>query len=338
MNSQRFSQLTSRYPELCIGLLGDFCLDRYLEIDPALDEVSIETGRTAHNVVNVRSQPGAAGTILNNLLALGVGRIFPIGFCGKDGEGYELLNALHSDKRVHMDGFHQTKHRRTFTYTKPLLLKTGGSPEELNRLDIKNWSASPAEVEQHLIASLHALAPKLDALIVMDQVDLPDTGTVTAAVRTAVGNLAASRPELAVLADSRRGLAGWPPCIFKMNAKELGALTGRDVSDVAAVERVAADLATKHGRPVFITLAEKGMVGASHDSVTHHIPSLPIRGEIDIVGAGDSVSANLATALAAGATIPEAISLASAAASTVIHQLGTTGTASVENLRALLLP
>ena len=58
-----------RYAELHIGVLGDFCLDRYYEIDPARDETSIETGCTVHNVVRVRSQPGGAGTVLNNLAA-----------------------------------------------------------------------------------------------------------------------------------------------------------------------------------------------------------------------------------------------------------------------------
>ena len=53
-------------------------------------ETSIETGLTVYNVVEVRSQPGAAGTILNNLVALGIGEIHAIGFCGDDGEGFEL--------------------------------------------------------------------------------------------------------------------------------------------------------------------------------------------------------------------------------------------------------
>jgi bifunctional ADP-heptose synthase (sugar kinase/adenylyltransferase) len=58
-----------------------------------------------------------------------------------------------------------------------------------------------------------------------------------------------------------------------------------------------------------------------------------VSGPIDIVGAGDSVSANLTAALAAGADLPEAMQLAMAAAYCVIHQLGTTGTASVEQIR-----
>ena len=54
------------------------------------------------------------------------------------------------------------------------------------------------------------------------------------------------------------------------------------------------------------------------------------------LGAGDAVTANLTAAFAAGATLREALELAMAAASIVIHQLGTTGTARVEDLRARL--
>ena len=61
MNLSRFQEISARYAGLRIAIVGDFCLDRYLEIDPARQEISIETGLPVHNVVNVRSQPGAAG-------------------------------------------------------------------------------------------------------------------------------------------------------------------------------------------------------------------------------------------------------------------------------------
>src|SRR6187551_1036250 len=94
MTPARFAELSVKYSQLRIAVVGDFCLDRYLEIDPARQEISIETGLPVHNVVNVRSQPGAAGTILNNLVALGISEIYPVGFHGEDGEGYELCHAL----------------------------------------------------------------------------------------------------------------------------------------------------------------------------------------------------------------------------------------------------
>ena len=74
MSPSRFQAITGKYPHLRIAVLGDFCLDRYLEIDPEKQEISIETGLAVHNVVNVRNQPGGAGTILNNLVALTPGR------------------------------------------------------------------------------------------------------------------------------------------------------------------------------------------------------------------------------------------------------------------------
>lgn len=75
------------------------------------------------------------------------------------------------------------------------------------------------------------------------------------------------------------------------------------------------------------------MVGALPDGATEHVPAWPVQGEIDVVGAGDAVTANLTAALAADATLREALELANAAASIVIHQLGTTGSASPAQLR-----
>src|SRR5215468_731697 len=81
-------------PNLTLGVLGDLFLDRYLEIDAALTEPSIETGLDAYQVVRIRSNPGAAGTVINNLSALGVRQVYVLSAIGDDGEGYELLQAL----------------------------------------------------------------------------------------------------------------------------------------------------------------------------------------------------------------------------------------------------
>ena len=94
MTPERFNAITGQYRRLSIAIAGDFCLDRYLEIDPARQETSLETGLPVYNVANVRAQPGGSGTILNNLVALGMRTIFPVGFAGEDGEGYELRRAL----------------------------------------------------------------------------------------------------------------------------------------------------------------------------------------------------------------------------------------------------
>src|SRR5262249_11300507 len=157
--------LAERYGRLRLAVVGDFCLDRYFEIDPALQERSIETGRGVHNVVRVRGQPGAAGTIVNNLAALGVGGIYTVGFAGAHGEGFELRRALAALPGVRLDHFLATDQRRTFTYGKPLLMHPDRPPEELDRLDSKNWTPTPDAVQERLIGSVEALAGRVDAFI-----------------------------------------------------------------------------------------------------------------------------------------------------------------------------
>ena len=337
MDSARFSAIVESYSDLRIAVLGDFCLDRYLEIDPAKTEVSLETGLPVHNVTNVRAQPGGAGTIVNNLAALGVGTILPVGLVGEDGEGYELTHALAGRAGVRMSHFVHTRHRRTFTYCKPLIVEAHKPPVELNRLDLKNWTPTSAWLQGLLMNQLQDVAASVDAIIVLDQVDIPETGVVTQKVLAALKRLVEVKPELLVLADSRRGLRGFPPVVFKMNAAELSALTGAagELSP-EQIEAAAAALASNNGRSVFVTLAARGILGSTADGEVKYVPALPLRGEIDVVGAGDAVSANLTVAIAAGASLAETLELANAAASVVVHKLGTTGTASVAEIRELL--
>lgn len=337
MNAQRFHAITSRYATLHCAVMGDFCLDRYLEINPSLQEISIETGLPVHNVVRVRSQPGGAGTILNNLISLGLGRIHVIGLAGEDGEGWELRRALAAHPQVNLEFFHQTSERHTFTYTKPLLMEAGTAPVELSRLDLKNWDRMPATLEDKFKQAIQRVAAKVDALILLEQVDRPETGVLTQPLLKEVERCSHANPNLLVMADSRRGLAHFPAFNYKMNADELARYQNLSGSlDSAAVRQEAGQLARQIGHRVIVTMADQGMLGADPSGQVVHAPAFPLRGEIDIVGAGDAVTANLTAALAAGAELSEALEMASAAASIVIHQLGTTGTASVPQISNLL--
>lgn len=336
MKVHRFKEITQRYGALRVAIVGDFCLDRYFDIDPARQEISIETGLAVHNIVRVRCQPGAAGTILNNLVALGVGRIFPIGICGDDGEGFELRRSLEARAGTDISFFVRSAERRTFTYTKPLVLEQGKAPVELNRLDIKNWTPTPEGLQDEVIAALEKVASKVDAVILLDQVDVAETGVITGKVLEAVRRVVEANPKLLIIADSRRGLKGYPKVCLKMNRAELAAMAGHEPREVSHIARAATHLAAEHGKPVFITLAERGIIGAAPGKETVHREALPLRGEIDIVGAGDSVTANLTAALSGGAEIDEAVEMAVSASSIVIHQLGTTGTASVPEIESLM--
>ena len=266
MKEDRFTELAGRFSDLRVALVGDFCLDRYLEIDPAQAETSIETGLDVFNVGDVRSQPGGCGTILNNLSALGVGTVFPVGFAGEDGEGYELMRALGQVGCVELEHFFQTPERRTFSYTKPLVIEPGKSPRELNRLDFKNWSPTPESVQGRVIESLNALAERVDAMVLLEQVDEADTGVLAGGVLEALGQLRRDNPDLLILADSRRGLGHFPAVGLKMNREEFAVMTGE------AVDMPLADLCAAIGR----LATDRGQAGGS---VGAHAVSAVARGD-----------------------------------------------------------
>ena len=336
MKEARLQEIFSRYGTLHMTLIGDFCLDRYLDIDPSRTEISIETGKEVYNVQKTRAYPGAAGTVLNNLVALGVGQVSIIGFCGKDAEGWQLRQCLESIPQAVLNGFHASESRNTFTYTKPLIHHPGKEPEELNRLDQKNWSPTPDALSALFCSELRRIAPKTDAILIMDQVDLSETGVLTRSVRECLGNIQKTQQNLLMIADSRQGLGAYPPLGYKMNLDELSRLSQQSTfTNMSDIHQTAAAFADKNTYPVWVSMSEKGILAAYPNQEPIHASSLPLNGPIDVVGAGDTVTANLAMALKSGATQREALEISMMAASCVIHQLGKTGVATQGDLLSI---
>ncbi len=276
LTTELIERILTTIPQRTVGVLGDLFLDRYLDIDPALNEPSVETGLTAYQVVKVRSYPGAAGTVINNLAALGVGRIYPIACIGDDGEGYELRQALRLLPAVEQGGIIQAPNRRTPTYTKPMLGK-----DELNRLDIKNRTPTPDGIQKHLIELLDEAWPQLDALLVLDQVSEADCGVVTARVRDHLAKLAEADPAKFVMADSREQIGKFRNVCVKPNrdevrkaAKEWESDGSHPQPEIVAAHKIGVRSAK---RPVFWTLGEAGISlirpsTSGGSSQGHHIP------------------------------------------------------------------
>jgi rfaE bifunctional protein kinase chain/domain len=332
LSAAALEHILTTIPRLRIGVLGDLFLDRYLDIDAALTEPSLETGLDAYQVVRVRPYPGAAGTVLNNLAALGVGAVVPMAVIGDDGEGYELRQALAALPAVRLDSVLKCSERRTPTYTKPLLLEAGAAPRELNRLDIKNRTRLGGVAENAVLAALDSIWPTLDALVVVDQVSERDCGVVTERVRERLAHLGASQPDKVILADSRERIGAFRNVSAKPNAAECRGALGQDAD--AKVDEAAAALARHIGGTVFCTCGGDGIWIAAPGHEPHRVPAIPVDGPIDTVGAGDSTSAALACAIASGAGAVEAAAFANLVASITIQQIGVTGTASPEQVRA----
>ncbi|MCX7015266.1 MAG: PfkB family carbohydrate kinase [Candidatus Sumerlaeota bacterium] len=337
MTSERLEELLGRFEGLRIAVGGDYFLDKYLDIDGALAEVSLETGLEAHQVVEVRCYPGAAGTVTNNLAALGVGEIIAVGAIGDDGEGFELRRGLERTG-VRPNGLISTSELRTPTYTKPMLREPGRAPRELERLDIKNREPLPPAVERAFLEALRETAARVDGLIIADQVQERNCGVITDAVREALARLGDESPRTILLADSRARIGLFRHVLIKPNRGEALAAIGLG-SDAAADEetmaRAGKALMERTGRPLFITAGAEGIYAATAEGCVR-VPAFRPRGPIDIVGAGDSVDAAVCAALCAGATHKEAALLGCLVSSLTIEQIGVTGTASFDAVRKRL--
>ncbi len=183
LTDEALERILAAILRMAVAVVGDLFLDRYLDIDAGLTEPSIETGLDAYQVVRVRSDPGAAGTVVNNLAAFGVPAIHILAVIGDDGEGYELRQALGRMPAVDAQRVLAHGDRRTPTYTKPMLCNAGAPPRELHRLDIKNRRPLASVVEAEVVRSLDALWPQADALLVLDQVSEANCGVITETVR-----------------------------------------------------------------------------------------------------------------------------------------------------------
>ncbi|MGI6368624.1 MAG: bifunctional heptose 7-phosphate kinase/heptose 1-phosphate adenyltransferase [Anaerolineae bacterium] len=329
MDEKRLGEILERFPSLRLLVVGDYFLDRYLIIDPGLAELSLETGRTAHQVVDIRNSPGAAGTVANNLRALEVG-VVALGIVGRDGMGFELKRAL---QRIGVDvaAMIESDQRVTPTYTKPMERLADGSERETERQDIKNRMPTPTDLEGRLIEALRQLAGQVDGIIVADQVPESDCGAITAPMRQALAQLAQASPEKPIAVDSRRHIGRFDALLLKPNEREAWeAVHGLPPEGTPALDESAAcgrALARRTGRPVFVTVGDRGILVVDGGQVTH-VPAPAATGPIDIVGAGDSAMSAIVASLCADATPVEAAAVANLVASITIQQLGTTGTAS----------
>ena len=331
----RLNHLLRSYADLTIGVVGDFFLDSYFDCDPGLNEPSLETGRDCYQVVRTRRQAGAAGTVAANLVALGVGRVEAVGFCGDDGEGYELRRAM-AGLGLGMEGFVTAPGRFTPTYGKPTYVAPQGAAgrrrawqvtEELERLDIKNRQRTPASLQDELEEHVRRGLARWDGLLVVDQVSEANCGVVTARLRRLLNEAAAAAPERAALVDSRERISSFRHLIVKPNQSEAAVAMGQPrARSLTAARRHAAALAQRTGRPVFLTLSERGMV-VSDGGPSQVVPGVPVEGPVDPVGAGDSTSAAIVASLASGAGLLEAAAIANLVGSITVQQIGTTGTA-----------
>jgi rfaE bifunctional protein kinase chain/domain len=328
MEESALKNILSRLKNLSIVVIGDFFLDKYLQIDCKKNELSLETRLTAYQVIQKRLSPGAAGTVTNNLRALGVGRVIALGFVGNDGEGFDLIRGL-KNSGVITKYMVKTQDRITPSYIKPVFIKNS-AVIELNRFDIKNWTPTSKNLEDKIIEMLSFLAKNADAIVVLDQVSEENCGMITERVQKFLSGLNVVMPNLVVYVDSRVNISKFKNLIIKCNHYEAvkaiePELKGKPGEQ--SIKKAGLALTEKTGKPVFITYGKNGILVFNNRKI-EKIPAVYSDGPFDKCGAGDAATTGIVSALCCGASLQEAAFLGNIISSITIQQIGATGTAS----------
>lgn len=328
--------LIARFADKKILVIGDFYLDAYWYIDKTRSTLSLETPWHNNPVVDQRYSPGAAGTITNNLNALGVGTVYTIGVIGNDGFGQTLSDLLNHSGCI-TDFMITASNCVTPTYLKPIHRGYEDIEREGPRFDIENQTAMSENIEQEILNGIKECIPRVDGIIIGDQMPYENFGVITERIRDELCNLAQSYPEKVFLADSRNRIHRYKHVIIKPNRLEAQRAIdmqwhGKTV-DIESTKQCAIKLALQTQNTVFITLGKAGILVCQNGQL-RHIPGLPIDEKIDPVGAGDSVSAGIVPTLCCFGKdrAVEAAYFGNLVASITITKIGTTGTASPEEI------
>ena len=332
MNKPELERLLHDIANARIAVVGDFCLDAYWFIDPAGEELSVETGLPTRAVREQRYSLGGAGNVVMNLRAMGVKQVSAFGVIGDDPYGAHLLRLL-TEHAVDVDGVaRQRGGWSTHVYTKPYL----GDAEQ-NRIDFGNFNALNDATAQALVQALRTRIGAVDAVIINEQV--VSGMHHSARFQELLQALIAAHPKTIFVLDSRHYSERYAGTIRKVNDHEAARLCGfprgHDELVLGTEARTAAEtLWRRWGTPVIVTRGASGCLVCDTAGL-QEIPGRHIPGRTDPVGAGDSLLAGCAAALAAGRDLLTAATLGTLAAGVTVQKLFQTGTASPEEIMAI---
>jgi D-beta-D-heptose 7-phosphate kinase/D-beta-D-heptose 1-phosphate adenosyltransferase len=339
----RLRKLIPRLRGKRIGVLGDLMLDRYLW--GTASRLSPEAAVPVVDFVEQSECLGGAGNVAANMAELGA-RVEAFGVTGNDEPGRALQNCLRAasveDKGIIADA------KRITTVKTRIIARH----QQVVRVDLERREPLRAETQEKLLRLVFAALKKLDALVLSDY----DKGLITddfaGRVLSAAHQLHVPvfvKPKTSRLYAYRGARA------IVCNAKEAGFYVTRSLADEKSVEEAGRALLAHFGcGAVVITRGERGMSVFNESSPQHvQIPATSFevtyarvgqagiergttgRQVFDVTGAGDTVLSVLALAVAAGASITDAATLANIAAGVVVGKLGTASVSPQELVHAL---
>ncbi len=305
-----------RFDQAAVLVVGDVMLDRYWH--GATNRISPEAPVPVVKVEQIEDRPGGAANVALNVAALGA-PAWLVGVTGQDEAADSLAERLHA---VGVD----VRFQRIASQPTIVKLRVMSRHQQLLRLDFEEPFRTD---EAALLAEVSTLLDKSKVLV------LSDYGKGALKNHQALIQAARAR-NIPVLADPKgkdfsiyRGAS-----LITPNLGEFEAVVGGCSDEAELVAKGLKLLAELELGALLVTRGEHGMTLLRQGFPALHLPARA-REVFDVTGAGDTVISTLASALAAGEELPQAVALANLAAGIVVGKLGTASISAPELRRAV---
>jgi D-beta-D-heptose 7-phosphate kinase / D-beta-D-heptose 1-phosphate adenosyltransferase len=286
-------------------IAGDVILDRYLHGDTT--RISPEAPVPVVHVIETEERPGGAGNVALNISKLGVQACL-VGVTGKD-DSSDLLEKYLSNENVEckfirQDGFQ--------TVTK---LRVLSQHQQLIRLD---YEANAIQVDVEKINALFIQQLRETKVVVLSDYAKGSLRDINNLIQQARDNGCTVLIDPKGIDFSRYQGAS----VLTPNVKEFEMVVGKcdDIDEI--VSKGKALCKTLELAALLVTRGKDGMTLIRQDEPPVHLPSRALD-VFDVTGAGDTVIATLAAAIASGHDMVHATALANEAAGLVVAKLGT---------------
>lgn len=310
----RLASLVRAFEGRRVLVLGDLIADQF--VSGEISRVSREAPVMILRHERTETVPGGAANCAMNLAALGA-RAAIVGVVGEDSAGHELLGRLKA-AGVDCSGVVVEPGRRTTTKVRILAGHAHSTRQQVVRLDYESDTLRDGSVLAGIASNVRAAFEGAEAAVVSDY----NYGVACEATTAPLRGAGRRAP---VVVDSRfrlREFAGFDSAT--PNEDEVEQVAGRrfaDAEELAAEgERLRAELGY---RALLVTRGKHGMLLSEEGAKPLRLDAVGSHGAVDVTGAGDTVIATYALALASGADFPTAARLANHAGGVVVLKRGT---------------
>jgi rfaE bifunctional protein kinase chain/domain len=322
ISTDRLREIIDGLPGLRVAVVGDLILDEF--IWGRVERISPEAPVPVVEVTRESQRLGGAANVAVNLAAVGaIPALF--GAVGTDNAGDRFLRRLSS---LAIDASSVVRDPKRRTTTKSRII---AQHQQVCRYDREDRDPPTEAVSAEILRRTLENPSRVSAVVVSDYAK----GVVTRELVDAVVRAFRGRGVFVAVDPKSRDLSLYRGAsLITPNKREAEEATGIEIRGEATLRLAAESIRVTTGAEgVLITRGEAGMSLLEGESLTH-FPTMA-REVFDVTGAGDTVVAVVAAAVAAGATVAEAAVLANHAAGVVVGKLGT-ASASIEELRASL--